>query len=105
MLKTDGRGFRIAGPERTENRPCSSTGGYALRVAFSDGLLLANDFEWTAARDGETARPFIRHGILRPRLRRTWCAPLCQIGHDLDPIALHDCQMAAAAELSREAAE
>jgi hypothetical protein len=78
-------------------------GGYRLRVAFSDGSVGVHDFSSTAARDGEMVRPlkdpaffarvFVELGAL------TW-----PNGYDLDPIALHD-RMAAAGELSREAAE
>jgi Protein of unknown function (DUF2442) len=79
------------------------TGGYALRVAFSDGSAGVHDFSTTTARDGEMVRPlkdpaffarvFVELGAL------TWSN-----GFDLDPIALHD-RMAAAGELGREAAE
>jgi len=78
-------------------------GGFRLRVAFSDGFVSAHDFSSTTARDGEMVRPlkdpaffarvFVELGAL------TW-----PNGFDLDPIALHD-RMAAAGELSREAAE
>lgn len=78
-------------------------GGFRLRVAFSDGSVGVHDFSSTAARDGEMVRPlkdpaffarvFVELGAL------TW-----PNGFDLDPIALHD-RMAAAGELSREAAE
>jgi hypothetical protein len=77
--------------------------GYRLRVAFSDGSVGVHDFSSTAARVGEMVRPlkdlkffarvFVELGAL------TW-----PNGFDLDPIALHD-RMAAAGELSREAAE
>jgi hypothetical protein len=79
------------------------TGGYTLRVAFSDGSSGVHDFSSTAAPDGEMVRPlkdptffarvFVELGAL------TW-----PNGFDLDPIALHD-RMAAAGELGREAAE
>jgi hypothetical protein len=78
-------------------------GGFRLRVAFTDGSVGVHDFSATAARDGEMVRPlkdpaffarvFVELGAL------TW-----PNGFDLDPIALHD-RMAAAGELSREAAE
>jgi hypothetical protein len=78
-------------------------GGFGLRVAFSDGSAGVHDFSATVARDGEMvlplkdpaffARVFVELGAL------TW-----PNGFDLDPIALHD-RMAAAGELSREAAE
>jgi len=78
-------------------------GGFRLRVAFSDGAVGVHDFSSTAAREGEMVRPlkdpaffarvFVELGAL------TW-----PNGFDLDPIALHD-RMAAAGELSREAAE
>jgi hypothetical protein len=78
-------------------------GGYRLRVSFSDGSNGVHDFSSTTARDGEMVRPlkdskffarvFVELGAL------TW-----PNGYDLDPIALHD-RMAAAGELSREAAE
>src|SRR5271170_2844790 len=78
-------------------------GGFKLRIAFSDGSVGVHDFSSTAARDGEMVRPlkdpaffarvFVELGAL------TW-----PNGFDLDPIALHD-RMAAAGELSREAAE
>ncbi len=78
-------------------------GGFRLRIAFSDGSAGMHDFSSTAARDGEMVRPlkdpaffarvFVELGAL------TW-----PNGFDLDPIALHD-RMAAAGELSREAAE
>jgi Protein of unknown function (DUF2442) len=77
-------------------------GGYTLRVAFSDDSAGMHDFSSTTARDGEMVRPlkdpevfarvFVELGAL------TW-----PNGFDLDPIALHD-RMAAAGELSREAA-
>jgi Protein of unknown function (DUF2442) len=78
-------------------------GGFRLRVAFSDGSVGVHDFSSSAARDGEMVRPlkdpaffarvFVELGAL------TW-----PNGFDLDPIALHE-RMAAAGELSREAAE
>ncbi len=78
-------------------------GGFTLRVAFSDGSVGVHDCPSTAARDGEMVRPlkdpaffarvFVELGAL------TW-----PNGFDLDPIALHD-RMAAAGELSRQAAE
>ena len=78
-------------------------GDYRLKVAFSDGSWGVHDFSSTAARDGEMVRPlkdpaffarvFVELGAL------TW-----PNGFDLDPIALYD-RMAAAGELSREAAE
>jgi hypothetical protein len=78
-------------------------GGFRLRIAFSDGAAGVRDFSSTVARDGEMVRPlkdpaffarvFVELGAL------TW-----PNGYDLDPIALHD-RMAAAGELSREAAE
>jgi hypothetical protein len=78
-------------------------GGYTLRVCFSDGSVGVHDFSSTTARDGEMVQPlkdpaffarvFVELGAL------TW-----PNGYDLDPIALHD-RMAAAGELSREAAE
>src|ERR1700728_1729943 len=79
------------------------TGGFQLRIGFSDGSAGVHDFSSTAARDGEMVRPlkdpaffarvFVELGAL------TW-----PNGFDLDPIALHD-RMAAAGELTREAAE
>ena len=78
-------------------------GGFSLRIAFSDGSVGVHDFSSTVARDGEMvlplkdpaffARVFVELGAL------TW-----PNGFDLDPIALHD-RMAAAGELTREAAE
>jgi hypothetical protein len=78
-------------------------GGFGLRIAFSDGSAGVHDFSSTVARDGEMvlplkdpaffARVFVELGAL------TW-----PNGFDLDPIALHD-RMAAAGELTREAAE
>jgi hypothetical protein len=78
-------------------------GGFRLRIGFSDGSVGVHDFSSTASRDGEMVRPlkdptffarvFVELGAL------TWPK-----GFDLDPIALHD-RMAAAGELSREAAE
>jgi hypothetical protein len=78
-------------------------GGFRLRIAFSDGSTGVHDFSSTAARNGEMVRPlkdpaffakvFVELGAL------TW-----PNGFDLDPIALHD-RMAAAGELTREAAE
>ena len=78
-------------------------GEYRLRVGFSDGSVGVHDFSSTTARDGEMVQPlkdpaffarvFVELGAL------TW-----PNGFDLDPIALHD-RMAAAGELSREAAE
>jgi Protein of unknown function (DUF2442) len=80
-----------------------SLGGFRLRVGFSDGSVGVHDFSSTTARNGEMVRPlkdpaffarvFVELGAL------TW-----PNGFDLDPIALHD-RMAAAGELSREAAE
>jgi hypothetical protein len=78
-------------------------GGYKLRIGFSDGFVGVHDFSSTAASDGEMVRPlkdpkffsrvFVELGAL------SW-----PNGYDLDSIALHD-RMAAAGELSREAAE
>ncbi len=78
-------------------------GGFKLRIAFSDGSAGVHDFSSTVARTGEMVQPlkepaffarvFVELGAL------TW-----PNGYDLDPIALHD-RMAAAGELSREAAE
>ena len=78
-------------------------GGFRLRIAFSDGSVGVHDFSSTAARNGEMVRPlkdpaffarvFVELGAL------TW-----PNGFDLDPIALYD-RMAAAGELTREAAE
>ena len=78
-------------------------GRFNLRIAFSDGSVGVHDFSPTVARNGEMVRPlkdpaffarvFVELGAL------TW-----PNGYDLDPIALHD-RMAAAGELSREAAE
>jgi hypothetical protein len=78
-------------------------GEFKLRVAFSDGSAGVHDFSSTVARTGEMLQPlkdpkffarvFVELGAL------TW-----PNGYDLDPIALHD-RMAAAGELSREAAE
>ncbi len=78
-------------------------GDFRLRIAFSDGSAGVHDFSSTTARDGEMVRPlkdpaffarvFVELGAL------TW-----PNGYDLDPIALHD-RMAAAGELTREAAE
>jgi hypothetical protein len=78
-------------------------GGFRLRIAFSNGSVGVHDFSSTAARDGEMVQPlkdpaffarvFVELGAL------TW-----PNGFDLDPIALHD-RMAAAGELTREAAE
>jgi hypothetical protein len=77
-------------------------GGFRLRIGFSDCSVGVHDFSSTAARDGEMVRPlkdpaffahvFVELGAL------AW-----PNGFDLDPIA-HD-RMAAAGELSREAAE
>lgn len=78
-------------------------GGFKLRVGFSDGSGGVHDFSSTVARNGEMVRPlkdqkffarvFVELGAL------TW-----PNGFDIDPIALHD-RMAAAGELTREAAE
>jgi hypothetical protein len=78
-------------------------GGFALRVAFSDGSAGVHDFSSTTARNGEMVRPlkdpaffarvFVELGAL------TWPS-----GFDIDPIALR-ARMSAAGELGREAAE
>ena len=73
------------------------------RLRVSQRSVGVHDFSATVARDGEMVQPlkdpaffarmFVELGAL------TW-----PNGYDLDPIALHD-RMAAAGELSREAAE
>ena len=78
-------------------------GAYTLRIRFSDGSFGVHDFSNIVVRGGEMlgplkdpnffARVFVELGAL------TW-----PNGYDLDPMALHD-RMAAAGELSREAAE
>ena len=91
-------------PDEAVERPLGTlSGGYKLRVGFSDGSAGAHDFSSTAARDGEMVRPlkdpaffakvFIELGAL------TW-----PNGFDLDSIALHD-RMAKAGELAQVAAE
>jgi hypothetical protein len=78
-------------------------GGFRLRIGFSDGSVGVHDFSSMASRDGEMVRPlkdptfFVRVFVELGAL--TW-----PNGFDLDPIALHD-RMAAAGEITREAAE
>jgi hypothetical protein len=78
-------------------------GGFTLRVAFSDGSVGVHDFSSTAARDGEMVRP-LKDPAFFARVFVELGALAWPNGFDLDPIALHD-RMAAAGELSRQAAE
>ena len=78
-------------------------GGFTLRVAFSDGSVGVHDFSLTVARNGEMVQPLKDPAFFR-RVFVELGALTWPNGFDLDPIALHD-RMAAAGELSREAAE
>lgn len=78
-------------------------GGFRLRVGFSDGSVGEHDFSSTAARDGEMVRP-LKDPVFFARVFVELGALTWPNGFDLDPIALHD-RMAAAGELTREAAE
>jgi hypothetical protein len=78
-------------------------GGFRLRIGFSDGSVGVHDFSSTASRDGEMVRP-LKDAAFFARVFVELGALTWPNGFDLDPIALHD-RMAAAGELSREAAE
>jgi hypothetical protein len=78
-------------------------GGFQLRVAFSDGSVGVHDFSSTAARSGEMVQP-LKDPVFFARVFVELGALTWPNGYDLDPIALHE-RMAAAGELSREAAE
>ena len=78
-------------------------GGFALRVALSDGSAGVHDFAPTVARDGEMVRP-LKDAVFFARVFVELGALTWPNGFDLDPIALHD-RMSAAGELGREAAE
>jgi hypothetical protein len=78
-------------------------GGFRLRIAFSDGSAGVHDFSSTTVRDGEMVRP-LKDPAFFARVFVELGALSWSNGYDLDPIALHD-RMAAAGELSREAAE
>ena len=78
-------------------------GGFRLRIGFSDGSSGEHDFSSTAARNGEMVQP-LRDPVFFARVFVELGALTWPNGYDLDPIALHD-RMAAAGELSREAAE
>ena len=77
--------------------------GFSLRVAFSDGSAGVHDFSSTVTRDGEMVRP-LKDPAFFARVFVELGALAWPNGFDLDPIALHD-RMAAAGELSQEAAE
>lgn len=79
------------------------TGGYKLRVGFSDGSVGVHDFSSTVARDGEMVRP-LKDPAFFARVFVELGALAWPNGFDLDPIALHD-RMAAAGELTQVAAE
>ena len=78
-------------------------GNYRLRVGFSDGLIGVHDFTDIASRNGEMVRP-LKDPSFFARVFVEMGALAWPNGYDLDPIALHE-RMAAAGELSREAAE
>jgi hypothetical protein len=78
-------------------------GAYVLRVRFSDGSSGVHDFSDIVARNGEMVRP-LKDPVFFARAFVELGALTWPNGYDVDPIALYD-HMAAAGELSREAAE
>jgi hypothetical protein len=78
-------------------------GGFRLRIAFSDGSVGMHDFSSTAARDGDMVRP-LKDPSFFARVFVELGALAWPNGFDIDPIALY-ARMAAAGELSRQAAE
>jgi hypothetical protein len=100
--QTDGRCFRIAYP-MIDVLSVKPVAGFRLRIAFSDGSAGVHDFPSTAARDGEMARP-LKDLAFFARVFVELGALAWPNGFDIGSIALHD-RMAAAGELSREAAE
>lgn len=78
-------------------------GGFRLQVGFSDGMVGVHDFSSTTARNGEMVQP-LKDPAFFARVFVELGALAWPNGYDLDPIALHD-RMAAAGELTREAAE
>jgi Protein of unknown function (DUF2442) len=78
-------------------------GGFRLRIRFTDGSEGAHDFGTMVNEPGPMLEP-LRDESYFARVFLEFGAPTWPNGFDLDPIALHD-RMAAAGELSREAAE